>query len=91
MDNRLKVKTKFGTLIVEPSGDPDYPGVWISITQPRSDGDGEYEANLVLVESGEDPDGESGLRVLVWSDPEKEDYTHNIEAQFVQHDESIIS
>ena len=90
-DDRLKVETQFGTLIAEPSGDPDYPGVWISITQPRGDGDGEYEANLVLVESGKDPDGESGLRVLVWSDPEKEDYTHSIGAQFVKHDETIIS
>ena len=92
MEKKIKVHTQYGTLVAEPSGDPDYPGIWISLVKPRDEGnDGEYEVNLVLVESAQDPDNKSELRVLVWSDPNREDYTHNIEAAFAKNNETMVS
>ena len=93
MDKRLKVKTQYGTLIAEPSGDPDYPGIWISLARTRDGGDGEYEVNLVLAEALQDPDSDSQsvLRVMVWSDPEQEDYTHRIETAYTKDDETMVS
>lgn len=87
MENRIEVKTAFGMLIAEPSSDPDYPGVWISIMRPRTEEgeEGEYEANLALVESMQDsefPDSKKKLRVLVWANPDREDYTEEITTEF---------
>lgn len=69
---RIEVETPFGTLIAEPSGgDPQYPGIWISLLRKEKDADypdrfigGNYsigkdnriEQQLVLVEAVmEDP------------------------------------
>ena len=83
MENRIEVKTDFGTLIAEPSTDPNYPGIWVIITQP--DDEGEYETSLALIEAAQDsefPDSEKKLRVLVWADPDSEDYTDKIVTDF---------
>lgn len=80
MNERIEVKTVFGTLTAEPSCNPDYPGIWISITQPHPDGNGTYEQSLALIESWEDLDlaGTYVLRVGVYGNLEGEEMTHDV-------------
>ena len=36
-NNRLMVETPMGTLIAEPAGDMDHPGIWLSIKKGRTE------------------------------------------------------
>ena len=70
--NELKVKTKGGYIRATVSGDPFYPGIDVEFV---SDEDiGEEIRPRALFEYPHD--GE--LRVLVWTDKDNEDYTHEI-------------
>ena len=65
----FKTDTPIGTLFVEPSSDPGYPGFWIVLK--RND----TEKTLALVEC--DLKNNFRLSALIWGN-EQEDYTHKI-------------
>jgi hypothetical protein len=69
----IRVKIKGGYIRAVPSGDPDYPGIWVEIIK-----DDEPEEVVsrpqVLVEQAF---GDT-LRALVWNDSTQEDYTDEI-------------
>ena len=69
MTHKIEIKTVFGTLIAELSGDSTYPGIYISLITP------EGERQIALVESTPDTpaDGTYSLRLLSW-DPNAEPY-----------------
>lgn len=65
----LETNTPIGTLFVEPSSDPEYPGFWIVLKRNGID------KSLALVEC--DTTDNSRLFALIWGN-EQEDYTHKI-------------
>lgn len=71
--NKITVTTALGDIIAEASADPEYPGIWLSF-RPK---DREYDINLALADVLPDEDGNPGelLRILVWGDKNREDYT----------------
>jgi hypothetical protein len=63
---QLKVKTAWGQLIATPTGNPEYPGIFLEYEDSK-------ESNQVALL--EVPESEA-LRLLVWSDKDNEDFTH---------------
>ncbi len=70
---KLKVKTPFGMLVAEPAKDPEYPGVWITMVDDKGN-----ENTLALVETKDLKNGEGYIRLLAYTDPDTEDYTHEL-------------
>ncbi len=70
---RLKVKTPFGTLVAEPTSDPNYPGIWVSLVEEK-DGE-EVEKTLALVETHDYQDGTGSIRLLAYRDLDDDDFT----------------
>lgn len=70
---KLKVETPFGALVAEPTSDPNYPGIWISLIE-KKDGE-EVEEPLALVESHDMKDGGGYIRLLAYTDLDCDDYT----------------
>ena len=72
--NRLEVKLPNGTLVAEKALDPDYPGIDVEFV-PDHESEGVLSTRpRVLVEQPID----DHLRMLIWDNPEKEDYTEEI-------------
>lgn len=73
----VRAHTPFGMLFAEAAGEPDHPGIHLCISKRSPDGE-LYEQQLALVETVPSADGTSGtsLRLLAWTDPENESYTH---------------
>jgi len=71
--DKLIVETALGKIIATPSADPDYPGIFVGF-QPNGN---EFEIDLALIEASPNKDQnlEKELRVLVWGDKDKDDYT----------------
>lgn len=65
----VETNTPLGTLFVEPSSDPEYPGIWIVLKRNGID------KSLALVEC--DTTDNSRLFAWIWGN-EQEDYTHKI-------------
>lgn len=73
MDNqKIQVKTRFGTLVAGISADPSYPAIWVSL-MPMDDF---YDIPLVTVESVDDYSRKENLRTIVWSHEGHEEPTH---------------
>ena len=70
---KIEVLTPLGTLVAEPSTDPDYPGIWVSLRNENG-----FELNMALVEYEnfeEDPNKGKWI-TRVWGDAFNEDYTN---------------
>lgn len=68
------VKTPVGNLVVKPSYDAEYPGIWIELQRPGKSCD----LSLALVEyTTTEADCDGGeLITRVWGNGEYEEYTH---------------
>lgn len=75
LPNDIKVPVDGGVLDVSVCQDPNYPGVDIEFIPFNEKDDDPLTRPRILFEK---PLGES-LRVLVWDDPNSEDYRHKIE------------
>jgi hypothetical protein len=72
-EDSLKVKVNGGHLCATVSGDIDYPGICVEFIADDDNGE-KLSRPTVLVEKPMDND----LRVLIWGDEDKEDYTTEI-------------
>lgn len=82
----IKVQTPLGELIAKSTLDPMYPGIALDFIKKGQ----EHETPVALLECNkneEEPDG--GIRLLVWGDKEKEDYTD--EFKMLSSDEPIVA
>ena len=70
---QIKVRVKGGNLVASASRDSAYPGIDVEYVPDVDEGD-QASAPRVLFEYPED--GE--LHALVWTDKDKEDYTHKL-------------
>jgi len=77
-DNRLEVQTQFGTLIAEPAGNPDYPGIYLYLAAEDESGE-KQELTYALLEAAKDTprSGETELRLLVYANDDSDDYSHS--------------
>ena len=77
--NRIEIKTPFGLLFAELSGDKNYPGIYLCIEQENA-ADGKYERQLALVECTPDMPDRGGhvLRLLAWRNDDNGDYTDTV-------------
>lgn len=75
-EERLLVDTPLGTIKAYKSSDPNYPGIYLMFTPDGED----YEIDLALAEVvlHEEDSTKDFLRMIVWSDINNDDYTHNI-------------
>lgn len=69
MREEIRLHTSMGELQVEETGDPNYPGIWVSF---RPSG---YSMDQVIA-CIEQPNDTDNLGVYIYGDPEKEDWTH---------------
>lgn len=78
-EDKLEIKTPMGVLVVYPSNDPLYPGVYVDLRQPN----GTTTLNLATVECqlSENGDVPPKLVTHVWGDAQQEDSTHDIDHQ----------
>lgn len=72
----IKVQVRGGYLRAIPSEDPDYPGIWVDFIRDTEKED-IVSRPQVLVEQPE-YFKDRQARVLVWRDPDSEDYTDEI-------------
>lgn len=74
----LAVPVRNGFLVATPASDPLYPGIDVEFIPDEQHAD-EYKEVLskprVLIE---EPQDDTRLRALLWTDPQKEDYTKEI-------------
>lgn len=72
-EGTIRIKLSNGsTMVAEPSADPENPGIVFCM----EDSEGAIY-DVAYLESTDDKENNSqGLRLLVWSDPYDEDYTH---------------
>ena len=70
----LKIRVDGGFLVAAISPDPDYPGIDVEFVADN-DAEGNVSRPRVLVEKPRF----GTLRVLVWRDPQSEDFTYKIE------------
>jgi hypothetical protein len=69
----MQVKTKHGVIIASEAG-TDYPGIWVEYVDDDENGE-KLSRPQALMEA----DPETGkIRLLVWDDPDSEDYTREI-------------
>lgn len=64
-----------GNLVATKSSDADYPGIDVEFVSSTDNGEN-LSRPRVLIEWPSYP--HCGLRVLVWDDPNSEDFTHEI-------------
>ena len=74
MEDEIRVKIKGGYIRAIPSEDPDYPGIWVEVIRYDEPED-VVSRPMVLVEQ---PAGTDLSRVLIWDNPDEEDYQHEI-------------
>ncbi len=72
----IKVQVRGGYLRAIPSEDPDYPGIWVDFIRDTEKED-IVSRPQVLVEQPE-YFKDRQARVLIWRDPDSEDYTDEI-------------
>ena len=72
----IKVQVRGGYLRAIPSEDPDYPGIWVDFIRDTEKED-IVSRPQVLVEQPE-YFKDRQARVLIWRDPDNEDYTDEI-------------
>lgn len=70
--DEIKVRVPGGYLIANEAQDPDYPGIDVEFVSDENNDD--LSRPRVLFEKPVD----DKLRVLIWSDKDNEDYTHEI-------------
>lgn len=71
----IKIKVKGGYLRAIESGDPEYPGIWVEFVSNDDNG-----KNLSRPQALMEIDPNTNKpRLLVWDDPNNEDYTKEIE------------
>lgn len=70
----IKVKVTGGYIRANPSSDPDYPGIDVEFVPDNYNGETLSLPRILF----EKPIGDK-LRVLIWDDPDNEDYTKEIE------------
>lgn len=75
---QITVKVNGGILRAFPSEDPDYPGIWTEFIPDDGSHDDAVSHPSVLMEKTD----EMGLRALVWTDTQNEDYTDEIKFEF---------
>jgi len=63
---QLKVKTVWGQLVATPTGNPEYPGIFLEYEDSKESN----QVTLLEVPESKNP------RLLVWSDRDNEDFTH---------------
>ena len=73
---KMKVDTPFGILVVEKSSDPNYPGVWVSLIE-EINGE-EVEETLALIETHDLKDGNGYIRLLAYTNLDKDEETHEL-------------
>jgi hypothetical protein len=70
----IKIKVTGGYLRAIESGDPEYPGIWVEFV-----GDDDNGENLSRPQALMEIDPSTNKpRLLVWDDPNNEDYTQEI-------------
>lgn len=70
--SKVEVETVFGTLTAEPASDPNYPGIYLYLKQ--NDGTA-LDAALFEATPERPTSGQSTLRLLVWGNTERDDFT----------------
>ena len=77
MTNRIEVKTVFGKLTAEVSGDPDHPGISLCIEEKEEDEI--YIKTLAVAEctSKMPTESEHSLRLLVYNSDNNDDWTND--------------
>ena len=80
---QIKVRVKGGNLVASASRDSAYPGIDVEYVPDVDEGE-QASAPRVLFEYPED--GE--LHALVWTDKDKEDYTHKLKFTL---DETVVN
>ncbi len=83
LDEQIKVRVDGGYLVASPSGDPDYPGIWIEFIKDdnlKKNGSEDIVTNKqVLVEQPKYAGYKTGeIRVLIWEDEKDCDFTKEI-------------
>lgn len=76
MNEVIKVQVRGGYLRAIPSEDPDYPGIWIDFIRDTEKEDIVSRPQVLVEQPKYFEDREA--RVLIWQDPDKEDYTGEI-------------
>lgn len=78
-DNEIRVNVKGGYLRAITSPDPLYPGIWVEFIRDNEPVD-ELSRPTILFEQPAEGNYQPGeARLLIWDDPEDEDYTREIE------------
>lgn len=67
-----EIKVKGGQIIAQESGDTEYPGIWVEFLKK---GDNGQYCSRPAIKMEYDPSIKQ-VRLLVWADPDSEDYTH---------------
>ena len=70
----MEIKTKHGKLIATEAGDPDYPGIWLEYVDNEDNGQNLSRPQVLMEQEAET----GNIRLLIWEDPNKEDYTREI-------------
>ena len=73
-DGVIELKLENGIIRVTQGLDSEYPGIDIEFIANNDNGENASRPRVIM----EKPKGEN-VRVLVWDDPNQEDYTHDIE------------
>jgi len=74
---RIEVETDFGTLIAMPASDENYPGIFLDFV-PKNAEQSIPVALLELTPNTEFKGQKSTVRLLIWEDPQQEDYTDEV-------------
>lgn len=74
MAKRILAETIAGMFYADKSQDPDYPGIDVEFV-PKHENEGTLSRPRVLFEYN---DEEKELRILVWNNPDSEDYSNEI-------------
>lgn len=75
MTDEIRVKVSGGFLRAFSSEDPDYPGIWVEFVRDDEPADTVSRPQILMEQPCLD---EKSTRVLIWDDPDQEDYTHEI-------------
>ena len=78
-DEQILIRIEGGYIRAIPSQDPDYPGIWVELIRD-DEPDGTVSRPQILFEQPKYQGYKSGeARILIWEDPDDEDYTQEIE------------
>ena len=74
-ENRIEVKSSLGTMVAESTGNPEYPGIYLSFVEGENSS---MERICALYEVAKDTPrtGETELRLLVYTDNDSDEYTN---------------